>query len=252
MNTKIHFEIGETIATILADDSDIGIIESAILDARSIIENKIRSDPLFGRTFYPYPDSAEDCTLIRSMCKASTCACVGPMASVAGAVLSHTLETVIDTRTGNIIIDNGGDIAFISTKTVYISMNSNNPYIDDIVFEILPHPGIYSVCSSSGHMGHSISLGNSDISTVFSMDPILADACATALGNLIQSQEDLASATELISSIDGIDGCLAACDGRVSICGCMPRIVSRKNCDDDKITRISLPCNARHEPFFDI
>ncbi len=240
MNVKIHFEVGETVATILADDSDIDIIESAILDARSIIENKIKSDPLFGRTFDPYPENIEDNALIRSMCKASMCACVGPMASVAGAVLSHTLETVIDKRTGNIIIDNGGDIAFISTKAVYITMNSNNPYVDDIVFEILPHSGIYSVCSSSGRIGHSISLGNSDICTVFSPDPILADACATALGNLIQSQDDLAFATELISSIDGIDGCLAACDGRVSICGCIPRIVSRKNRDDNEITRISV------------
>jgi hypothetical protein len=47
------------------------------------------------------------------------------------------------------------------------------------------------ICSSSGTIGHSLSMGTADAVCVLSPSAALADAAATALGNHIRSKKDL-------------------------------------------------------------
>jgi hypothetical protein len=63
---------------------------------------------------------------------------------------------------------------------------------------------------------------------VFSDDVILADCCATALGNLVKDESSLSEALEKIGSIDGVKGCLACIGGKVAMFGDIPEMVDAK------------------------
>jgi ApbE superfamily uncharacterized protein (UPF0280 family) len=47
------------------------------------------------------------------------------------------------------------------------------------------------VCSSSGRIGHSLSMGNSDVVCVIAKSAPLADAAATALANMVKTKKSL-------------------------------------------------------------
>jgi len=221
-----HICIGETEISLTTDLKFRDLAEKAIREARWIIEEKIRSDPFFGLTYDPYRPLEEDPELIRRMCSASTSAGVGPMASVAGAVAAYVTERLAEAGCRHAVVDNGGDISLMTNCETVIKIYSGNDSTDGVGL-IIPSTGgkIVGICSSSGRIGHSISFGNSDISTVFSDDPVLSDACATALGNMISDSSDLQAAVETVCGIHGVRGCFAMIDGTVAFCGDLPEFI---------------------------
>ncbi|MBO6083888.1 MAG: hypothetical protein J6O90_02245, partial [Candidatus Methanomethylophilaceae archaeon] len=112
---------------------------------------------------------------------------------------------------------------------------------EDVALEIPPTNGICGICSSSGKIGPSVSFGSSGICTVFSENVILADCCATALGNMIRegTPEEMSASAESICDVEGVDGCLCVCGGRIAICGTVPELV-RGSFDDALLTRVEL------------
>lgn len=241
MMGRTHFEVGQTALSVVCDDSYLDTVRDAVFRAREILESKIAEDPFFGTTFDPYPASDDDDPLIRKMCQASELAGVGPMAGVAGAVAEYAVDTARRAGCTHIIIENGGDISLVTDRTVRIGMFAGEPGFDDLALEVPPSPGIRGICSSSGKIGPSVSLGNSGICTVFSSDTVLADCCATAFGNMITegTQKEMAKAAERISSIEGVDGCLCVCNGKMAMCGDVPELV-KGTFGDDQLTSIRL------------
>ena len=65
------------------------------------------------------------------------------------------------------------------------------------------------ICSSSGSVGHSLSMGISDVTCVLAESAALADGAATALGNKIRSKKDLHKIPELAEAMGGIVGGIA-------------------------------------------
>jgi ApbE superfamily uncharacterized protein (UPF0280 family) len=63
-----------------------------------------------------------------------------------------------------------------------------------------------AVCTSSGTVGHSLSLGRADAVCVASNSCPLADAAATAIGNRVHSKKDIEPAIEAAKDIKDIDG----------------------------------------------
>ena len=241
MMVKTHFEVGQTALAIVCDDSFLGVVKDAVFEARGIIESKISEDPFFGITFDPYPPSDDDDPLIRRMCQSSERANVGPMAGVAGAVAEYAVSAAVEKGCGHIIVENGGDIAMFTDAKTHIGLFAGEKGFEDLAMEVGPTGRIYGICSSSGKIGPSVSFGSSGICTVFSKDTVLADCCATALGNLIVAgtKDELAHSSEEICSIEGVDGCICVCNGSMSICGDVPELV-RGRFDDDSLTRITL------------
>ncbi len=221
---KTRFQYKETIVTIICDDGLQDLAFDAIFEARSIIESKIDSDPFFGITYDPYEPLRGDHELIRRMCDASVLSGVGPMAGVAGAVATFTVEILVENGSSKAIVENGGDIAFYSPETVPVGIFADHPVFRDMAFAMRSDKTI-GVCSSSRTVGPSVSLGHSSISTVFADDVILADCCATALGNLVTDIDSIADAVEKIGSIEGVDGCMACCDDKVAMFGELPELV---------------------------
>lgn len=225
-----HFEIGETAVTVISDERYIRTAEQAVFDARDIILRKISEDPFFRTTFDPYPVSEDDDDLIQRMCQASNIAGVGPMAGVAGAVAVFAVERMVSEGADYAIVENGGDIAMKIDRDVTVGVFQDDERFRDIAFKVKKRGGIFGICSSSAKVGPSVSFGNSSISTVFSDDVILADACATALGNMIRDSE-MSSALEDIGKRDGVEGCVCISDGLMAMFGDVPELIRAEQKD---------------------
>ena len=225
---RIHFEVGESAVTILSDERYHKAAKDAIFEARQILHSKIAEDPFFGTTYFPYEVRPDDHPMIRNMCRCSLLAEVGPMACVAGAVAYHAVERMAESGAEFAIVENGGDIALKIDRPVTVGLFTGDDRLKDIAMKVQPRDGIFGVCSSSGRIGPSVSFGSSDICTVISDDVMLADGCATAFGNLVKDGNDISDASERICSIEGVDGCIASIDGKVSLQGDVPELVRRK------------------------
>ena|GEM_PF-5722694 len=124
-----------------------------------------------------------------------------------------------------VIIENGGDLylRLAAPRHVGLYAGPENPFTRRIALEI--PAGEWGLCTSAGTHGHSISYGKADAAVVLSPCAALADACATALGNRIQSTDDLQVAVEWAIGRPGITGALAIKDDRLAMAGAM-KVVS--------------------------
>ena len=214
----------ESILTVVCDDGLRDAAFDAMMEARYSVESKISEDPFFGITYDPYPASPGDDELVRRMCDASAVAGVGPMAGVAGAVAVHIAERLVEMGSSYAVVENGGDIAFYSPEPRLVGIFADHPVFRDLAFSV-SSDRIIGICSSSRTVGPSVSFGTSSISTVFSDDVILADCCATALGNLVRDEASIQGAVEDIGSRAGVRGCMACCGDKVAMFGDIPEMV---------------------------
>ena len=204
MTLRHHFELRETIATIIADSEEIvDAVCSGLREARHEIERHILKDPFFGISYDPVtvPDSPG---IIHDMAHAALLAGVGPMAAVAGTIAKAGLKKAQDMGAKYCVVDNGGDIALMTDRKVRVGLYAgDSPLSGKYAFLIDPTDDIYGICTSSATVGHSFSFGIADSVTVFSSDPILADAVATSVCNLI-TLKDQSCLDRLDANIDGI------------------------------------------------
>jgi len=185
-----HFELRETIATILAEEqAHIDAAVEGIVKARQAVERCIAGDPFFGATFEPYTPESDEPVVVR-MASAARKAGVGPMAAVAGAIAWSGIEAVQEAGACYGVIDNGGDIALFSDHELLIGVHAgSSPVSDRVAFAVPPTSEVLGICTSSATVGPSISFGIADAVTVFSRDVALADAWATAICNEIRPDD---------------------------------------------------------------
>lgn len=166
------------------------------------------------------PDGAAD--IIRRMAAAAEIAGVGPMAAVAGTISQMVCEEFAG---GNpeLIVENGGDVYMLSTRDRVAGLLPD-PHSESTVGIVLHGEDFpVSICSSSATIGHSLSLGQGELVAVRSKDGSLADACATALCNMLQTPDAIERVTERAAALEaqGIEGVFAQCGGRIAIWGKM-------------------------------
>lgn len=204
MTIRYHFELRETVATILADEERI--IQAAsegLREARHDVERYLVRDPFFGISYEPV-DIPKTPAIARDMARAAKRAGVGPMAAVAGAVACNGVKAAQKNGASFCIIDNGGDIAMISDREVRIGLYAGeSPLSGKYAFLLKPRDAIYGICTSSATVGHSFSFGTADSVTVFGSDPVLADAVATAVCNTL-TLSDQSCLETLDQDIDGV------------------------------------------------
>ena len=236
--TRTKLEIGETAVTIAGDARHQPRAVNAILSARADIERQIAMDPFFLTTFEPYDRDQAQSDTVRRMCDASEAAGVGPMATVAGAIAQATLEAMVADGCTHGWIDIGGDIALLPDRPVTIEIFSEPGSPRAYALELDSAGEAYGICSSSGRIGHSISLGESDVAVAIADSAIQADAIATALGNSVRRNRELKASFASLKDIEGFIGGMVMLDGAVSICGDVPRIVEVEH-NTDRVTHHS-------------
>ena len=234
--TRKHFEHKETIVTILCEEKYIRAGEERLMQCRKILEAYIRKDPEFGTTHAPHEPIPGAEKFIAQMCAESARVDVGPMASVAGTFALESLTAMLQAGAEEAVVDNGGDIALQVREPVTIGIYAGNSQIKDLAFVIEPGNRPLGICTSSGTVGHSFSYGKSDAAVVISHNIILADAAATALGNRIQSQNDLQDCFEFLEELNEIQGAMVVYQNEVALWGKLPEIM---HCpmNQERITR---------------
>lgn len=175
-------------ATIIAEEKFFAVAEKEVLFQRLVLEDYISRHPAFLHTLEPYAVPTEAPEIIRRMAQASSVAGVGPMASVAGAIAYFAVRATVRRGARHVVFENGGDIALFSRQPVIVSLYAGER-VKNLAFRLAPRDAIFGICTSSGKMGHSLSFGRADAATVFSSDPIVADALATAVGNEVREED---------------------------------------------------------------
>ncbi|UCF32169.1 MAG: UPF0280 family protein [bacterium] len=177
---------------------------------RRELEAFIEDHPEFLHSLKPIrPDTAVPVRgIVKGMLEAGRKAGVGPMAAVAGAI-SEAVARDLAAHSGTVIVENGGDLYLLGSERRTIGIwAGRSPLSGRIGVRVEPGGGL-AVCTSSGTVGPSLSLGEADAATVISGSGALADAAATELGNLLRTSEDIEHALDRITSIDGVLGALA-------------------------------------------
>jgi len=243
--SKRLIHIGETIATVVAEEGFLPAAEREIVRQRAHLEDYIVRDPGFLEALVPYVVPEDAPPIVQRMAAAAARMGVGPMAAVAGALAASALEAMLAAGANHAIVDNGGDIALAVARPVTIGLFAGSSLIKDIGLRIEPRPGILGVCTSSGTVGHSLSFGRADAAVVIAPDPCLADAAATALGNAVTANDpSLIESAMAGLATDGIEGMLVIIEDTLAVCGRIPEIV-RVPVDPARISTIRLPEERR-------
>lgn len=220
------FHVKETFATVIAAPRFMELAGQTIAAARDSIEAYIACRPDFRTALEPLAVEATAPAIIRLMAAATTRAGVGPMAAVAGAIAQETVEALVAAGAAYAVMDNGGDIVLFIDRPATVGIFTGPGRIRDIALRFKPRPGIFSVCTSSGTVGHSLSFGRADAATVIAGDGYLADAMATALGNRVTdgSEKEIRQALRALL-VAGVEGLLVVANGRLGMGGDLPEIV---------------------------
>lgn len=198
--------IRETDLMVMAEAPLSEVTQRLVRDARRQIEDHIAICPEFQRSLRPLDEpeahAAELPPVVRWMYRAAAATETGPMAAVAGAVSQYVGQGLLE-HSAQAIIENGGDV-FLSTNVPRIVSIFAGSSSLSMKLGLRIGPGTFGVCTSSGTVGHSYSMGKADAATVVSPDAALADAAATALGNRVKTAADVQAALDWIRTIDGI------------------------------------------------
>ena len=190
-----------------------------VINYRHQLESYIISHPHFLTALEPYPDDPFAPPMVKEMIKVTKGIGVGPMASVAGAIAQFVATGLLD-LTDQVIVENGGDI-YLSVKrpaTVTV-FAGNSPLSGKIGLNIPVRQIPAGICSSSGTVGHSLSMGIADVVCLVSSSAVLSDGAATALGNRVRGRGDLEEIADRAAEIEGISGGLVITGDRMAAWG---------------------------------
>jgi ApbE superfamily uncharacterized protein (UPF0280 family) len=202
-----------------ADVQLFQVAREAVLKYRGFIENYIGSHPDFLHTLHPWPEDPLSPGIVQEMIHAGRAAGVGPMAAVAGAIASLVGSDLLQ-HTGEIIVENGGDVFIQTRRSLTVSVFAgDSPLSLKIGIELPVVDGPMGVCTSSGTVGHSLSMGKADAVCIISRSCPLADAAATAVCNRIKQVGDIQPAIDWGRQIKGIDGILVIMGEKVGAWG---------------------------------
>lgn len=189
-------------------DDLMQLVEKEVIKLRGDLETYITVHPEFKTSFSPVSAQPGAPPIVREMIRAGTLAGVGPMAAVAGAI-AQAVGRFLERHVREVIVENGGDIYLQSRAERRVAiLAGESPFSHRIAIKIRAEECPVGVCTSSGTVGPSISLGRADAAVVKAADTALADAVATGAGNLTGDGESLMKAVEYAQSIEGVKGVL--------------------------------------------
>lgn len=186
---------------------------------RRRLESYIERSPAFLTSLEPVAVADDAPNIVKEMAEAAREAGVGPMAAVAGAIAEFVGIELL-TYSPEIIIENGGDIYLKSSKKRIIGIYAEkSPLSGKIGLEIDGKDTPLGICTSSGTVGHSLSFGQADAVVVLAQSAILADAAATAIGNVIKQPDDINKGIELAKKTKGLRGAVLIKNDTIGIWG---------------------------------
>ena len=191
-----------------------------------LLEDYIRKEPFFMLSYEPFRVGADAPKIAMAMSNAAEKANVGPMASVAGAFSEIVMNSLLNRGARNAIVDNGGDISLTTTNEICVGIYAgSSPFSGKIALRIKPELTPLGICTSSGSVGHSISLGNSDAVVVVAKSTPLADAAATSIGNVVKGKNAIMKGIKGAKRIKHISGVIIIKGKEIGVYGKLPEII---------------------------
>jgi ApbE superfamily uncharacterized protein (UPF0280 family) len=191
----------------------------SVMRYRHQLETYIAMNPEFQTSLIPTKDDPRVPEIIQEMVQTSRIANVGPMASVAGAMAEMVSKDLLK-LSKEVIVENGGDIYLASLKERTVGIYaSDSPLSLKIGILIKPEETPLGICTSSGTVGHSLSFGKADAVCILSKSAALADAAATAVGNIIQEKKDIEKGLERGREIEGVLGAIIIVGEKIGVWG---------------------------------
>lgn len=209
--TKFEIIEKETDLLILAKTNLYDKALALVLKYRGEIERYIDANAQFTKTYSPCRARYDAPPIIKKMAAASRKAKVGPMAAVAGTIAEFVGRDLLE-FTDELIVENGGDIFLKISQPRKVGL-------EKIALEIEPREEPFSICISSGTVGPSFSFGKADAVVVIAKSAALADAAATAIGNVVKEISDIDHGLKLAKKIRGLDGVLIVKDDQMGALG---------------------------------
>ncbi|MBN1769019.1 MAG: UPF0280 family protein [Prolixibacteraceae bacterium] len=192
-----------------------------LVELRKSLEAYIVRYPEFATSFCPVRCQPDAPPVAKSMCNAAHKANTGPMAAVAGA-FSEFIAKAIDSEFGvhEIVAENGGDLFLKIESDLVLSVYAGASALSGKVGLKIPAAlSPLGVCTSAGTVGPSASFGQADAVVVAAADTATADAFATAIGNRVQTSEDIEQALKIFDSNLPMKSLLIICDDKMGVKG---------------------------------
>lgn len=211
--------VEQTDLWIQADRCLAAVARESVLHHRHQLEGFIRRFPGFAGSMLPWPLDGPAPPIVRRMCAAASRARVGPMAAVAGAVAAAVGDDLLE-HCSEVAVENGGDVFIKNRERVSIAIYAGDSPLSmrvGLQFEAAVDP--FGVCTSSGTVGHSRSLGSADAVCVVASCCALADAAATAIGNHVQRAGDIPAGIDFGRAMGGLDGIVIIVGERLGVWG---------------------------------
>ncbi|MCK5786113.1 MAG: UPF0280 family protein [Candidatus Sabulitectum sp.] len=185
---------------------------------RQTLHEHITLNPLFKRSLAPVTSGSTD-PFITGMEEAGREWNTGPMASVAGAIAQEVGRALLH-YSSTVVVENGGDVWACSPVPVefLVYPGEGSPFSNGINFTLDASQGV-SVCTSSGKVGPSFSMGRADAVTAIHSCGARADAAATSLANRIRGESDVTRTVEEVACRRKLKGIIAACGESIGIWG---------------------------------
>lgn len=224
---KRVFQYKETKCTIITDIEVA--IESAISSLkyhRKQLEMYINDNPRFLYSLQPvYVTNGP--IIAKLMAEAAKKANVGPMAAVAGVLADIAVHDMLLTGAKVAVVENGGEAFAKSNRPIDIALLAgDSPLSKHFGFRLKSFP--MGVATSSGLFSHALSFGEAEAVTVFALNAGLADAVATAAGNLIKGEktsEAIGHGINKALSIKGVKGVFIIFRDMIGKAGQIPQTI---------------------------
>jgi ApbE superfamily uncharacterized protein (UPF0280 family) len=224
---KEVFTYKESQCTLICDKKEgLEAAKEAIKGNRALLEKYLAGHAKFGWSLKPVPVPQEP-LVCRLMAQAAEKAHVGPMAAVAGVLADIAVKDMVLANCKVAVVENGGEISAVSNVPVDVALAAGDePLSRRFGFRLAEFP--IGLATSSGRFSHALSFGDAEAATVFCKDAGLADAAATAVGNIVKGEDvnsALESGMEVAKTIVGVEGVLVLYKGCVGTWGRIPQII---------------------------
>jgi ApbE superfamily uncharacterized protein (UPF0280 family) len=224
---KEAFQIQESQGTVIADrEQGVKTAIDSIKRHRKALEDYSKCNPIFLYTLEPVAAPAEP-AVARLMAEAAEKANVGPMAAVAGVLADLAVKDMIASGCKVAVVEDGGEISAMSDKPVDVALAAGDASLSKrFRFRLTDFP--IGVATSSGRFSHALSFGDAEAATVFCRNAGLADAAATAVGNVVKGEDCKAAVQRGIDralSIEGVEGVMIIYRGFTGTAGKIPQII---------------------------
>ncbi len=228
---KKAFNFRETNCTLISDSKySIEMAISSINYNRRQLEIYVRENPKFLYALSPVRVENGP-KIVRLMAEYAEKADVGPMAAVAGVLADLAVEEMVLAGSEVAVVENGGEISAVSKKPIEAALLAGDHPLS-MRFGFLLEEFPIGVATSSGIYSHALSFGEAEAVTVFAVNAGLADAVATAIGNLIKGEdcrEVVEKGVQKALSTEGVKGALIIYKDFVGVGGYVPHLIKMKD-----------------------